>query len=343
MQSFGLISTLASAILASHLVAASPVNAASFTQKFRDMPVRTGELCDDVAFAEGQRLAAYAQTQLGQSIQVIRAYCSPDRDGDALPKWQITVEYESAQRLPMVSTISSEILDHTGYKNAAECEANLEAEKTAFTTNTGLAPFLSYCRVPLFRDLDWQLEIIGFGTPAKRPFDTSVELFSTIQGHTRDSFVTMVSDAFMRQGIHIIHASFTNHFPYSVMSVRYYGSTRIKIQESNLIHLVDDKSCPAITGQITDTLNGSAVANYGVYCVKDTLTRSKFAVAALLPEDTNLRMIRPETIYDDGAACEASRQQVIDHYRNDLRRNVIAGYCTVDVRSQKFAVMLFEL
>jgi hypothetical protein len=342
-RTYGRILTFVSAILATHFVTAAPATAATFTQNFRDMPVRPGELCDDVAFAEGLRLTAHVQTHLGQSIQVIKAYCKPDRDNNTQPMWQIAIDYEGDQKLPEVSTINIGHFDHAGYKTSEECQANLEFEKTAYSKNTGLVPFLSYCRVPMFRDMSWELDIIGFGTPAKSPFDVAIELFNTVRGHTRDSFVAMVSDAFRAHGLDVVHVSLTNHFPYTVMSARYYGLTRINPQETQLVNLPDEKSCPAMVNEITSTLGRSDVTNYGVYCVQDTLTRANFGVAALLPADTNLKLTLPETTYEDSPACEASRLSVIDHYRNDLRRQVIGGYCTVDLHSKKFAVVLLEI
>ena len=148
-----LVSALSPAILAVSFLE-TPAFAESFTQYFRDMPVRAGELCDDVVFTEGQRLASYAQSHLGQSVQVTRAYCKTDDVGDHLPKWNMVIEYDSDRRLPAVSTINYQDMNHAGYKNAAECQANMEVERAAFTKNTGLAIFTSYCSIPLFRDFD---------------------------------------------------------------------------------------------------------------------------------------------------------------------------------------------
>ena len=336
-----LVSALSPAILAVSFME-TPALAESFTQYFRDMPVRAGELCDDVVFTEGQRLASYAQSHLGQSVQVTRAYCKTDDVGDHLPKWNMVIEYDSDRRLPAVSTINYQDMNHAGYKNAAECQANMEVERAAFTKNTELAIFTSYCSIPLFRDFDSELTIIGFGTPAKSSFDVSFDLFGTIQGHTRDTFISMVGEGFSRLGFDAVHFSMNNHLPYFVMTARYYGSSKIRIEETNLVNLADDTSCPTIVSDVTNALNTSSTAHFGVYCMKDTSSRSKFKVAALLHDQSTLKLVTPETQYDDSAACESSRSAVIDHYRNDLRRQIIAGYCSLNGETKKFGVVLLE-
>jgi hypothetical protein len=336
-------SPLATAVIVAFALTAASANAGTFTQKFRDIPVRAGELCDDVAFREGRRLTDYARAHLNQSIRVTRSYCTAGRDEDNLRRWQIVIEYEGDQVLPEVSTINSQALEHAGYKSASECEANLELERTAFVKNTGLPPFISYCRVPRFESLNWELDITAFGVPDRSPFDANIELYHVVQGHTRESFIVMVAEGFARQGIDIVHASMTNFFPYTVLAARYYAATRINIHERDLVTLANETLCPAALNDISSAFSAASVIHYGVYCVKDTLTQSTFGVAALLPDGTNLKLTQPETLYDDSEACEANRLSVIQHYQNVLGRHIIGGYCTVNTARQKFAIVMLEL
>ena len=322
-------------------LAAATANAGVYSLSIWDVQRRQDTSCEQMALNEGNRLVDFVQANLGRSIALRSAVCVDD-EGGGLPRWKFRISYESEAALPLVAAGRSTSSELPVYATAAECEAAIAPELAKFTANTGLAAFRSYCRVPLYKDSGWNLEILGFGVPRLAPRNISTEIFGTVMNHTRESYFEMISAQFRRDSMDVAHLVILNRFPYLGLAIRYYGNEDIRVAETGILGVEGKDNCVARAERVGMDLADHGFKNYGTYCSQHMLDKTRFTVTSLLPLESPLKLTLAPEAFKDLPACESQLEATIRYYRDDLRRDITNGYCSLDPKTKTYQTVLFE-
>ena len=325
------------------LGSAQGANGGTYSLKLEGIRPVGGASCDDVAKSEGQRLMRFVTEQLGTPIELVEASCYGGNVGDDLPQWNIEIRYTADAMLQTVSTLGGYAADRPGYESLERCEASSEAERALFERSTKLPVFKGYCKVPMFKDWPWELNVMSFGSPQVRPITISANVFGVILGHNRDSFAQLMQNAFTKNGFDVAQVEVNHHSSYVSTLVRYYGSRLVRVEESTMVSFADAKECLSQVSVASEMLDQSGFSTFGVFCSRDMEARRGANLVAFNGGGDGFSLIQPQTVYESRDLCENVRESVIDHYKNQRHRDVKAGYCSLqDGSMRQYKIILVE-
>jgi hypothetical protein len=327
--------------VATAALTSATADAAVYSLSIPDVRPGQGATCESLALSESERLAAFVQTHLGKTITLKGSSCADESVG-GFRRWKIRISYDSDVALPLVATGKSTSQELPVYATAAQCEAAVDHERTKFESNTGLAAFRSYCRVPAYRNAGWNLEVMGFGTPQLFPRNISTEVFGTLVNLTSASFFQMITSQFTQDGMDVAHIVSLNRFPYHGLAIRYYGSQDVRLSEREILAAENPHTCVAQVERVRQDLQTHGFKNFGTYCSQHLLDRGRFAVTTLLPLESSLKVTVPSGLFQDLPGCEAQLESTIRDYRDDLLRDIATGYCSPDFDRGGYKITLLE-
>jgi hypothetical protein len=331
---------LGSALFAASALFSGSAIAESYSVRMSDFPVILESSCEEFAASVGKQLVDYARTQLNQQITIADAACVDSEIGD-FKRWNLELTYRSDRPMNFVTAGLTGTAYPTDYATEKECSDALDLERSKFETNTGLKAFKTYCRIPIFQRMGWNLEVIGFGQPAKQPYSTAANLMGKIIAHTRDSFLSMVTTKFTQRDMDVAHVVIINRMPAAALSLRYYAKTSVKMSEFELMGATDKNTCLETVEQVQADFNTAQFEEYGTYCSQSHLDNSVYTVNALMPNESNFSIIKTSHFFADQDSCAAQKPGVVDHYRNDLNVNVTSAYCSYIKKKRQFQLIMF--
>jgi hypothetical protein len=329
---------IAIATLVSGIAFAEPE---TYSLRFSNMPPLAGMECDDFAFNEGARLTKL----IGNSIEnfaITDTRCSPAEIGDNLDRWMVEISYQGKTKLEVVTTFDTITSERPGYESEAECKSALETEKSLFAAQTKLPVFAAYCRVPTFKKHPWEINVTGFGSAMIRPFSTHTSVNGTILGHNRESFTSMLKNTFKKYGNELAQVSIFGRLAYSTLAIRFYGNERIQLEETPLAVFNQQDFCMSEVSQTQSALNDAKTINFGVYCQKTAITPPLFELVTLTNARQGLTLAKPTTTYPNIEECLAAKPTVINHYVQNLKRDIKSGLCSYNRQDKKFTVVMIE-
>lgn len=307
--------------------------AGSFKLGFLRMPHVANTLCDDHAYALGQKL----QTDTG--VTVTDARCEMDDGHQVYPFWSIQISYEAPTRLFAVSTYDETVTYHPGFANRTSCEAALKSEQETFVARTKLPVFTAYCRTPYIKEGAWIPTIIGFGTAEFQPFTATVRTYGKIVGHTLDSLTSMIRQGLAQLGGEVSYMSVDRELTSSILTVSYYARERISLDASRIAVFVSEQICAREVASATGALTAAGITQVGVYC--QAADAKKFDLMALTDKRTKLTLSVSDRFYETYEACLQQKDSTVDHYRSNMHRDIKAGYCSLSTQN-RFHVTMIE-
>ena len=325
---------------------------ASFVYRLLDLPVVQGVECDEYAMNLGTRLTEYARrnksskTPDASEIQVLDARCFTDAVTNDAPSWNVEITYASAEKLALVSTMDVEagLFSVPQFDNLKSCEAALELEMVVFERQTGLSPFIGYCRVQAYAyssEVRATPIIDGFGEPSARPYNTGTELFGRLLGHSWTSFKALITERFTSLGAEVATMALSSHMVYSDLQIRYYGRESIRMTNYTIAKSATPEQCESERAIVDSALEQSGVFTFGTFCSTGTIG-NEFEIMTITNSDRTLRLASPSTLYADFAACTAAKPAVEDQYRNRFKRNVITAVCGFDSDANAYHINVLE-
>jgi hypothetical protein len=330
---------LQTVIAASGLVAASAVQAEVFTATISSQPERSGTDCDQHSYDLGQKFAA----QYG--VRVVEAYCQFSESGSR-KGWTTQIRYEAEQALQRISTAdtaSGAIVGGT-YAKPEDCEAELSEEHSRFAEKTGLTPFVSYCARSEFDRRPVTLTVLAFaaGEVAVRPYITGTYYFGKVFGMTAAEFTEMLRSGFAANGADLVQWMTEPSLGYGVLKIRYYGPSLLQFSEIEYAKMRNEDECLSQVAEFASGIRAWSGASLGSFCHQMSGVGSGIELVSLVLRDQEPRMIRPSGQYADFSSCMAAKPAVIERYRTEQQRLILAGLCGLDQDRRSYVMTLIE-
>lgn len=304
------------------ILCAGTAFSASFSVLIRQLPPIAGIQCDDFAYAEGQRLREY----IGPTISVTDARCHKEPTPGQIPAWNVIITYEAAAKIESVSTYDENAIEQPGFATRAGCEQALKEESARFTRLTKLPIFSAYCNVPSYPEDPWVLTVLAFGKTEVQSYTASVTLFGDIVGHSGASFVSMLKQGFAKVGAELGQANITGKLAYSTLALNYYGKQRIRLSNHRIATFATKETCLSEVASATTALADAGVTSFGVSC--HAVYTNEIELSTIRDRGTKLTLSESETLFDTNELCQQQKAAIVAHYRNNLHRDIKAGYCS---------------
>lgn len=311
-----------SVALSTLILSASTAYSASFSVRIPRIPPIAGKQCDDFAYAEGQRFREYA----GPGISVTDARCYKTAASGQIPSWNVAITYEAESKIEQVSTADENSLDNPGIATRAACDLALKEESARYTRLTKLPIFSAYCRMPTYQDDPWEVVVLGFGKAAIRPYTSSVTIFGDIVGHSHGSFATMLKQGFAKVGAELGQASITNRLAYSTLAIGFYSKERILLAGNRIATFTTKELCLPEVDAASKALSEAGVTSFGVYC--RSVYSNEIELSTVRDRNTRIVFSDSDKRYVSNELCMQDKAAVIAHYRNNLHRDIKAGFCS---------------
>lgn len=321
-------------VAAATLFAGSAAYSGTFVARFYNVQPVANTNCDDHAFAMGQQFQA---TVAGTTVSDAR--CVPDEIGGEIPFWNISITYDATAAIPMLNSYDVASIYHAGYNTREACESARTAETARFNKVTGLTALTSFCRVPLFKSDQWYVSVIGFGNATLKPFETGIALWGNAIGHTAQSFSDMVRQGFARQNLELAYATLKSDIGHSTLAISYYAKERLRIDSSRIAIFANKDACLAAVADASKALGEAGVANFGTYC---SYAFSQVQLTTLRDDKSRITLSHSDKLYTTYAACLQEKAATVDHYRNDLKRDVKASFCSTAQDDARYHVVMIE-
>jgi hypothetical protein len=273
----------------------------------------------------GRIAAALAQTQ---GVSIYRSKCSLVSEG----LFNIEIQYVAPSYIEPVSTyIRSGSLRYDGYSTLESCQADLAGEVGAFTRNTGLNPFISYCAA-IKTNLNEKLFLLvveAFGEPRARPYlAQDVLAGQPLMGY--EALATSIRQALFSD-IDVSTVFFLPDMGGSVMNVRYYATKPYNYYSDEMIRFVDTKTCREIERRLSEILSRGRQQPLASYCSSPTYSRLISFVSLKPIGFGSIKLERARMTFDTIAECDAEIQDVESLFRDQLKRDVLGSICVSDV------------
>ncbi len=320
---------------------AAPALADNFVLHVDHVPPVAGTYCDDYAVSEGQRLKAFVGSRFG-SFDIVDARCNQQDHPTELEYWNLKITYSAAQKLPVVSTYADSVLDQPGFKTKSACDAALPAERVAFKTKTTLDVFSSYCFVPEFTDMRWSTAITGFGDTAVRPYTANATIFSNMESNTWVLFQQTLAGNLGKIGLSMYDFNVSNNTGYFTATFRYYGDHQIRPEPFTIARFDDPKDCKNAVQNTNVALQQAKTINYIAHCQDSGILGPGADLVTFGERQSPPKLINSGRSYTTFAVCMNELPQVLDHYRQNLHRDMTAGYCTHDGDTRTFKIIMIE-
>lgn len=301
----------------------------TFTYTIHDIPSFPNQECEEVAYQLSHRF------EKSFDVKTTDSMCDWE-DPDIRPKntWTIKLSYESEIRLNKVSTLSLGAFNTETYKNAQNCREALTNELKIFKNETGLEPFVYYCKPPLFQDsffpesLGYTLVIESFGNPTKKPSTASAFLREI--PNNLEEVTTYLDDLFKSKNAVTSQITTKSDVGIVVLIVRYYSDMDVKLRYDDLGRFSAHNECESQKQKIITLKNQQILP----FCGKTSL-------GILREETNNIRISKLPAKYHSLINCNVELQEQIEKYRN-LGKNVIGGLCSMIDIDPEYQMIILE-
>jgi hypothetical protein len=320
---------------------ASAAVADNFVLHVDHVPPVQGTYCDDYAVSEAARLKAFIGSRLG-SFDIIDARCKQQDHPTEIEYWNLRITYSAPSKLPVVSTYDDTVLDQPGFATKSACDAALPAEGNAFTTKTGLDVFSAYCFVPGFTGMLWSKVITGFGDAAVRPFTANATIFGSMENSTWVLFQQTLTANLSKMGFSMHDFSVSNNTGYFIATFRYYGDHQIRPEPVKIARFDVPKDCENAVQTTNVALQQAKTINYIAYCQDAGIFGPGTDLVTFGERQFPPRLVNSGRSYTTYAVCLNELPQVLDHYRQNLHRDMTAGFCTHDPDTKTFKIIMIE-
>jgi hypothetical protein len=335
------------AVLASSMFgffASGTALAGEFTLRLEGRTPVAGMLCDDFAYAEGQRLKEFLGTSINQ-FEYLDARCRSDDSGGygSNDRWNVVITYSALEELPTIATDKPFDIYPVGYSKKIDCEQAVAVEVARFTRLTQLPVFASVCKIPTYSGAPYTLSIMGFGFPAIRPYTENFLVYSSIAGHTPASFMNMFSTHFAADHLEMGEFTKMSHVSYNSYSLTYYGAEKITLGDQTIGYFDKVDRCLAEVAGVERGLAETGITSYAVFCGRPSLPGTgTHELVAVIKGERNVELVSPETTYPTFDACNLEKANVMQHYTDQLHRNIRGGFCSEKHNTHVFGVVMFE-
>jgi len=257
--------------------------------------------------------------------------------------YNLQITYKPIDGMSFVSTYasSSTLDDAGGFKTDAECRQALPAETAHFAQATSLTPVVSYCSFePYDHDYPWGPRIEAFGDTKVKPYRAGSYVFGQVQGYSLKTFTTAIVENLLKQGIDARWARHRSSIGYGRLSVFYYGENRISFNDVTVVKVAKPEQCNATLGQLSEVLAQYKPLPAVTFCAAQSVG-GYYELMTIFPDARSLKFSQAAEGYNTYELCQADRARLINFYKNDLKRPVVAGYCTMG-EERSWRVMLLE-
>jgi len=253
------------------------------------------------------------------------------------------ITYESATKLSLVSTYDiGSLLDGQGsFATEKECLAALPGETAYFTQATGLQPLVSFCSYEsLDHDYPWGPRIDSFGKATLKPLRSGAHIFGKVLGYSLSTFTQSLVGNLREEGIDARWARVRAGGMLGRVTVFYYGTERIPLDSFETVKVSTQASCEATLVDMKAVLRDYRPLPAMAFCAAENVG-GYFEIALMFPGERSLRFTFAAETYSTHAMCEADRERLVAYYQTDVRRPVVAGYCSWDTQ-RNWRVLLLE-
>lgn len=255
----------------------------------------------------------------------------------------IRITYRALEGMQVVSTYNtfSSLDDAGGFKTEAECRATLAEETAHFAQATSLTPVVSYCVSEEYEhDFPWGQRIEAFGETKVKPYRAGMYLFGQVQGYSLGTFSKTIVENLLAQGIDARWVRHRSSIGYGRLSVFYYGENRMLLDDVTVAKVSKKEQCASALSELTGILQSYKPLPAISFCAAESVG-GYYELMTVFPDHRSLHFESAAEGYPKYEQCQADRARLIAFYQNDLKRPVVAGYCTMG-EERSWRVMLLE-
>ena len=282
--------------------------------------------CQVIADGIADQLKAQA------SVTVIDSGC---REGDlTLDGLEAVITYEAPARITLTSTYTYPFHSMSFYANVADCQAQLETQKSLFTTATGLQPLYAYCMFDGGLDHRWMTRVEAIGTSEIKPYSDSINIDGQIDDSQKLLADLKVSAA--ARDISIFESGVVRGGIAYEYVVRYYASKNYRLDDNRDLSFATLASCSQTASEVRQFL-ASASQPVTIFCESSRSGQviMHASVFVDIEQSNDVFKVRKLTgVYPNIAACNGAAQQI-----STDSADIFGAVCSG--RGQSFSVHLF--
>lgn len=325
---------LAIAALCSHPSAhADAENQEFFNYTVNSYP-SSGESCSEAAAAMAERLADVT------GVAVFRSYC----EGEAAGTFDIGVTYSANEELRLVTTVDRQADDGGKgiYKSLADCNADLDGQKTIFEKETGLSAFVAYCYRQRFGSSHpIALRIDGFGEAVHSPQFFNGMFF----GHPTDvaalesGVKKQLEEVFKVTPLRVVQK--IDSIVQSKLAVQYYAEKPIPLRLVGGFVFADQSACADEEAGIVAMLAKGGFKPVQGFCSKEaSLLKPEIFVLLTGRSAERIKNVRIESPYEDLGECKGDVARALELYGTENHDEILGGVCSFDADSSRYYVTI---
>ena len=244
--------------------------------------------------------------------------------------FNMTIEYSSANSLPMVTTFPELILQDRLYvfDTADACHKRLQDEIDHFKGATQLEPFLAFCtRSEIHSDFKpWAIRIDAFGNSATQPFWGEGFFIGQPVGMNRAQAEAAIGESFRQAGIDVRTVLLRmDNIQMLQFSMLYYSAKSLDIRVKDFAKSDTRAHCEA---QLEHLRQWAPEASpHALFCTEDRIM-SSFEIAGVVDMESWFKERESVESFKNYDECENGRETLTDFYRTQLGYNIVGGLCS---------------
>ena len=308
---------------------AGSANAAIFTYTAEGFPKGTSA-CADEAAQIGTRMAA-------QGVKVLRTACSEGPRANDL-----AVQYVATNRLQIETNVARGMVASGEFATLAGCEAQLDWERTLFTEQTGLNPFVSYCQVESDTfSSSWIARVEALGLGARHVFSGTMLLFGSITAGK--DVADQVRRNLIERGVAIANVSMHHESLAWYVVPRYYADSKIGFDNAE-ITMPTREYCAAHMIDVQNAFVAAGRKELGLACSVSMTPKASLNILQIAGD--GLSAVMSIENWAKLEECEAALPQLVEQYNAVYEGAVVGAVCglkTEDSAStSRFSVYLLQ-
>jgi len=244
--------------------------------------------------------------------------------------FNMTIQYSSANPLPMVTTFPELILQDRLYvfDTADACHKRLQDEIDHFKSATQLEPLLAFCtRSEIHSDFKpWAIRIDAFGNSATQPFWGEGFFIGQPVGMNRAQAEAAIEESFRQAGIDVRTVLLRmDNIQMLQFSMLYYSAKSMDIRVKDFAKSDTRAHCEA---QLEHLRQWAPEASpYALFCTEDRIM-SSFEIAGVVDMESWFKERESVESFKNYDECENGRETLTDFYRTQLGYNIVGGLCS---------------
>lgn len=251
--------------------------------------------------------------------------------------FNMTIQYSSANPLPMVTTFPELIMQDRLYifDTADACHLRLQDEINHFKGATHLEPFLAFCtRSEIYSDYKpWAIRIDAFGTSATQPFWGEGFFMGQPVGMNRAQAEAVIAESFRQAGIDVRAVLLRmGNIQMLQFSMLYYSTKSLDIRVKDFAKSDTRTHCEAQLEHLRQW--APETSPHALFCTEDRIM-SSFEIAGVVDMASWFKERESVESFKNYDECENGRESLTDFYRTQLGYNIVGGLCSKSGASWK--------